>query len=238
MKTIEIFCGTKSASKVFAYNGWETFTVDNDPQFVPDLCADVLGIGLSNFPHKPDVIWASPPCQGFSVAVIGRNWNHDATPKTDSARLAMALARKTIEIIKELNPKYWFIENPRGMLRKMLFMQEFINQQGGVRHTVAYCQYGDTRQKPTDIWTNCKEWMPKPMCSPGATCHVAAPRGSRTGTQGLKGAKERGVIPPALFEEIIEAIKLMIPYSAGTKIRVKIGAVIKAKIFKIALPKP
>lgn len=44
------------------------------------------------------------------------------------------------------------------------------------------------------------------MCKPGASCHEAAPRGSRTGTQGIKGAKDRGRIPEALFEEIFEAI--------------------------------
>ena len=70
------------------------------------------------------------------------------------------------------------------------------------RITVSYCQYGDTRMKPTDIWINIPNWEGK-MCRNGASCHVAAPRGSKTGTQGLKNAKERGVIPPALFEEIL-----------------------------------
>lgn len=74
------------------------------------------------------------------------------------------------------------------------------------RHTVTYCQYGDNRMKPTDIWTNCSEWKPKPMCKNGENCHESAPRGSKTGTQGIKGAKDRGVIPPALFYEIFEHI--------------------------------
>lgn len=34
-------------------------------------------------------------------------------------------------------------------------------------------------------------------------CHVPAPRGSRTGTQRLKGSKERAVIPKALCEHIV-----------------------------------
>ena len=37
-------------------------------------------------------------------------------------------------------------------------------------------------------------------------CHVAAPRGSRTGTQGLKNPKERSMIPYQLGEEILNAI--------------------------------
>jgi len=74
------------------------------------------------------------------------------------------------------------------------------------RHTVTYCQYGDTRMKPTDIWTNCKEWKSKSPCKNGSPCHVAAPRGSRTGTQGIKGAKNRGIIPPEIFHEIFTHI--------------------------------
>ena len=70
------------------------------------------------------------------------------------------------------------------------------------RHTVTYCQYGDSRMKPTDIWTNAYWWQPKPMCKNGAPCHEAAPRGSKTGTQGLCNSVERGRIPPGLFEEI------------------------------------
>lgn len=203
MNTVELFSGTKSFSKVAKLLGHSTLTVDNDKSLEPDICVDIL----EYMPNCVDIIWASPPCQGFSVAVIGRNWNKDYTPKTDSAKLAMKLAMRTIEIIEIIKPKYWFIENPRGMLRKMPFMEQFLLRQGGVRNTISYCQYGDTRQKPTDIWTNLKEWIPKPICKPGSSCHVAAPRGSRTGTQGLKGAKERGVIPSALFEEIFKFIK-------------------------------
>lgn len=204
MKTIELFSGTKSASKVAEGFGYAVFTVDNDSSLAPDLLCDISEIKVGQFPYVPDFLWASPPCQGFSVAVIGRNWNRDYTPKTESARLAMSLVQKTQEIIEELKPQFWVIENPRGMLRKLPLMTEWIDKMGGVRHTVSYCQYGDTRQKPTDLWTNIPKemWTPRPMCSPGSKCHEAAPRGSRTGTQGLKGAKERGVIPPALFEEI------------------------------------
>lgn len=72
------------------------------------------------------------------------------------------------------------------------------------RYTVTYCQYGDTRMKPTDIWTNHKNPEFKPPCKNGDPCHVPAPRGARTGTQGLKGAKEKGVIPQKLCEHIVD----------------------------------
>lgn len=204
IRTIELFSGTKSFSKVMQKHKHHTLTIDNDDRLEPDFGMDILAVKDNEYKFKHhDMLWASPPCQGFSVAVIGRNWNHDYTPKTESARTAMALAKKTIAIIEANRPKYWFIENPRGMLRKMPFIEEFLKRQGGVRHTVTYCQYGDTRQKPTDIWTNAHFWKPRPACGPGASCHEPAPRGSRTGTQGINGAKDRGRIPSEIFEEIL-----------------------------------
>lgn len=198
MNTVELFCGTKSFSKVMASHGHQTFTVDNDPQFKADRTKDIRSFGLFDYHGGGiDLLWASPPCQGFSVAAIGKNWNHDNTPKTDSARLAMELAQRTIALINLFCPTWWFIENPRGKLRKMPFMASFI------RHTVSYCQYGDSRMKPTDIWTNATWWKPRPVCKNGDPCHERAPRGARTGTQGIKGARDRGQIPAALFEEIL-----------------------------------
>jgi hypothetical protein len=40
------------------------------------------------------------------------------------------------------------------------------------------------------------------MCKNGDRCHEPAPRGAKAGTQGIYGAKDRGRIPPRLFEEI------------------------------------
>lgn len=197
IQTVELFSGTKSFSKVMESHGNTTFTVDNDRSLEPDLCIDMLRLEPLALPLYADILWASPPCQGFSVASIGKNWNHDNTPKTDSARLGVELAKETLRIIQEVKPKWWFIENPRGKLRKLDFMQ------GLTRHTVSYCQYGDTRMKPTDIWTNATWWNPKPICHNGDKCHESAPRGSKTGTQGIDGAKDRGRIPSALFEEIL-----------------------------------
>jgi hypothetical protein len=109
--------------------------------------------------------------------------------------------KKTIEVIEYFQPEYWFIENPRGVLRKMPFMERF------KRNTVTYCQYGDERMKPTDIWTNSDKWIPRKMCKNGDPCHVAAPRGSRTGTQGRSNAYERSKIPDQLCLEILKSCK-------------------------------
>ena len=133
----------------------------------------------------------------------------ERSPKTDNAIKGLLLLDNTIKAISLSKPKRRFIENPRGMMRKVIdsiFFKYGITEYKRV--TISYCQYGDTRQKPTDIWTNAFEYIPKPLCKRGDPCHVSAPRGSRTGTQGLKGAKERSVIPEKLFIEIFNQLKV------------------------------
>ena len=65
---------------------------------------------------------------------------------------------------------------------------------------------GDSRMKPTDLWGVVPNWTPRITCKNGDTCHVSAPRGARTGTQGLKGAKERSRVPYELGKEILNAL--------------------------------
>jgi hypothetical protein len=196
----DFFAGTGSATKAFEDAGHTVIRIEIDSQFDAHE-RDILNVDAGYLWEKygrPDFIWASPPCTSFSVASIGKHWNKDGTPKSITAQQGIALVNCTLGLIKNLQPKYWVIENPRGMLRTIL--------DAGIRHTVSYCQYGDTRMKPTDLWTNIEQWQPKPLCKPKAPCHEAAPRGSRTGTQGLKGAKVRSMIPYELGREILVAI--------------------------------
>lgn len=209
MSVLELFAGSRSIGKEAEKLGMEVFSSDIEQFGGIDYIADILEFDYKEVPFVPDIIWASPPCTGFSVAAIGHHWTGGKgayIPKTETAVLGKKLAQKTIEIIeyyKGINPDLiWYIENPRGLLRKMPFMEKL-----PLRHTVTYCQYGDTRMKPTDIWTNNEKWKPKPMCKNGAPCHVAAPRGSRTGTQGLKGNYERSKIPAKLCKEVLISSK-------------------------------
>ena len=201
MNTIELFAGTGSFSKVAKELGHKTFMTDHEEIDGQDLIEDIRLIKASHFPYQPDILWASPPCEGFSVAAIGKNWTPppENAPKTDSALRSLELVSHAWRLIDEMKPTWWFIENPRGKLRKLPIMDR-----APIRHTVSYCQYGDTRMKPTDIWTNAPWWTPRPMCKNGDSCHVAAPRGSQTGTQGIKGYKDRSRIPTELFVEIFK----------------------------------
>ena len=197
MQLLELFAGSRSIGKEAEKLNFNIFSSDITNYEKINYVVNILDFDYLKVPFKPDIIWASPPCTGFSVASIGRNWNYDKTPKTETARIGIELVNKTIEIIKHYNPKFFFIENPRGMLRKMPIMEQF------KRHTVTYCQYGDIRMKPTDIWTNSNLWVPKTACKNGDSCHISAPRGSTTGTQGLKNAYEKSKIPELLCKEIL-----------------------------------
>ena len=204
MKVLELFAGSRSIGKASEILGYQVFSSDLINFEKIDYVTSILNFNINKVPFQPDIIWASPPCTGFSVAALGHHWTGGKNayiPKTDTAKLGIELAKKTIEIINYFKPKYFFIENPRGLLRKMDFMDNFIRQ------SITYCQYGDTRMKPTDIWTNSTKWIPRPMCKNGDDCHIAAPRGSRTGTQGLKGSYERSKIPEDLCLEILKSCK-------------------------------
>lgn len=206
MIVLDLFCGTKSIAKAFEARRHKVYTVDWDKQFNPDLAADIGELTANDIIDLcggfPDVIWASPDCTTYSVAAISTHRRKEAngslSPVTEYAKRCDEINAHLINLIREVNPRFWFIENPVGGLRKMDFMQKL------PRHTVTYCQYGERRQKPTDIWTNHPDPKFKPPCKRGAPCHDAAPRGAKTGTQSLKNRIEKARIPEMLCNHIVD----------------------------------
>ena len=205
MNILELFAGSRSIGKVGDKLGMNVFSVDWEKYEDIDLCLDVAKLKKEDIPFVPDFVWASPDCTTYSIAAISTHRNN-TEPKSEYAKKCDTTNQHFISLIKEwleINPNMvFFIENPRGMLRKMPWMQEF------KRHTIWYCQYGDERAKPTDIWTNSDKWISKPVCHNGnKECHHApAPRGSKTGTQGRKGSYERSKIPEKLCYEVLESL--------------------------------
>ena len=127
----------------------DVFSVDNVDYPKTNWIGDILDwdyrinemqVGELEEEYVPSFIWASPPCTSFSVASIGRHWvkGHTFLPKTEQAELGVKIFEKTLEIIKyylELNPDLvWFIENPRGKMRKAPHWETIPH----TRHTVMY----------------------------------------------------------------------------------------------------
>ena len=215
MKLLELFAGSRSIGNEAEKQGFNVFSSDINAFDKIDYVIDINNFDVSVVPFIPDVIWASPPCTYFSVASIGKHWNKDHTPKSENALKGVEYVQSTLNIIEHflnINPNLkFFIENPRGKLRKLPVVSHL------ERSTVWYCTYGDFRAKPTDIWTNHLKsifnpngWKPRKECFNGnKNCHhQPAPRGSRTGTQGLKGNYNRSKIPNELCKEIIESTYL------------------------------
>ncbi len=209
MKVLELFAGSRSIGKAAESFGFTVFSVDWEQYEGIDLAIDIEFLQPEQIPFIPDYIHLSPDCTTYTIAAISTH--RDGTePKTEYAKKCDRVnihALKLIDHWLKLNPKLVFtIENPRGMMRKMPFMK------GLPRATVWYCQYGDNRAKPTDIWSNNiysifnqNGWVPKPECHNGnKNCHhESAPRGSKTGTQGKKGSYERSKIPDELCKELL-----------------------------------
>lgn len=208
MKVLELFAGTRSISKAFEAKKHETYSVEWSKDFENiSLYADIGTLTAKDIIELcggvPDVIWASPDCTTYSIAAISHHRRKqeegsNLMPVSEYAKFCDKVNKNVLDLIAELKPRFYFIENPVGGMRKMDFMK------GLYRYTVTYCQYGDNRMKPTDIWTNHPNPEFKPPCKRGDSCHEAAPRGSKTGTQGLKGSKERAVIPAQLCKHIVD----------------------------------
>lgn len=192
----DLFSGLGGFSQAFKDRGWSVVTVDIDERFNPNLCADIMDVDPKRLPQNPDIILISPPCNCFSVASIRWHWTkHDngtITPN-DSAKEAIKLVDKALWLKDQLNPRFWVLENPTGMMRRVL---------GSPYIKTSFAAWGNKNLKPTDLWGN----LPF-MVFPIATEWEKAPRGSRKGTQGIKDPAERAKIPYGLSLALCRAVE-------------------------------
>lgn len=163
---------------------------------------------IASLGGKPQVVLACPICSTYSIAGLGyhrikKEGVDNLFPRSPEALLSDQRNQYLLNLILMLSPQIWVIENPRGGLRKMDFMR------GLPRYTTTYCQYGDSRMKPTDFWTNHPSPGFKPPCKNGDPCHQSAPRGSRRGTQGLRTKSAKADIPKDLCSHIYGLCKNM-----------------------------
>lgn len=152
-------------------------------------------------------------CSSYSVMAISHHRN-GIEPKTEYAKFCDAVNSHCMDLLRELKPRYYFIENPAGMLQHMPFLTRYLAETNGRKHLLTYCKYEGPwrdedgnfhlpRQKRTHIFTNHPNPDFIPACKNGDKCHEAAPRGSKTGVQGQKNSVERSRIPDRLCDHIV-----------------------------------
>lgn len=229
LKVCDFFSGCHSWTKGFDNidlkdTTLKVFSIDNNADYKHNttMIMDFLKLTpkmiIDYFGGKPDLILASPPCTSFSVASLHHHWGggiKQYVPKTEAAKIGIKIVKHLLYLIEELGCIYFF-ENPRGILRKLDFMQPYDSK----KHYIWYCQYGETkyigkRAKPTDIWTNSKTWISRPPCKrSNPECdHIRAPMGSNThgngsGLKAQDGMSKnviRSLIPTELTQDIIES---------------------------------
>ncbi len=224
LKGIELFASSAEFTKQARKRGHIMTCTDITPHPWIDIAEDILSFNPDSIGYVPDFGWASPVCKAVSIAAGSNHMkthnlnkpNEWREPVSPFAKESMRMFLQTIATFKyyqQLNPNFiFFMENPRGGLRKLPFMQEFR------RVEVFYCKYGDLAMKPTDLFTNSTIFTPREKCKNhtydkdkniiNRQCHhEPAPRGSKSGTQGKKGDYQRSILPVELCIDVIKAIE-------------------------------
>ena len=208
---VELWAGDSTGLAAARQREDVVITVEIDPKFNPDICEDILTVDVDQIHaalrakgwdgRQLFYVWASPDCSVFSVAGFPAGHFKDGVAQTEKAKAMVRRHIHTLALIEGLDPLFWTVENPVGLLRKMPWMQSY------PRESITYCSYGDTRMKPTDLWGGFPAtWIARPSCKPNnpRCSHERAPRGSRTGTQALDH-RQRSHIPLELSNELYAA---------------------------------
>lgn len=198
MFILELFKGSGSIGKAAQRHGINIISLDINKDYNPDICIDFMEFDYKSFleKHKSNLmgVWASPPCETFSLAAGGKHRETGSMkPISKEAKKADLLIDRLMSFYKLLydNNITWFIENPRGRLRSRLIDLD------SLLTTVYYCQYGFDYKKPTHIWSSTKHTNHLS----GIKCEHKKHIG---GIQKIKKITDRYKMPEKLCDEIIQ----------------------------------
>jgi hypothetical protein len=124
-------------------------TLDVESKHKPTMHQDILTWAYSRYPRGYyDVIYASPQCTAFSKA----------NPHSSESAVihATRMVAKCFEIFKYFQPFVWILENPVNKLQDMTFMRKYDDY----KQTTAYCMYGTSFRKQTNVWSNIDVILP------------------------------------------------------------------------------
>lgn len=176
-------------------------SLDFEEKYEPDILTDILEWDYKKWAKEhnfePDFIWASPPCNTYSVLAYRLKERNPktSTPYSSRAKIGTQILYKTLEIIeyfKKKNPKLLFvIENPRGMMRNDKKIKKLI------LNNTLYCSYGDIKRKSTDFFNNVPNGLQLKEATQCPNPEKIVP------VQDLRTIEERYSIPPKLIKDIL-----------------------------------
>ena len=200
-----MFSGQSKFKFISSILGIETITLDNNKKFNADIKKDILDVSAHDFAAHPFIIYAAPPCTAFSKAGYQYHWKGKGNTRSlnENSKKYLLYYQKTISLINELNPQYFYIENPEGLIHLLIetknlqfFSNIFIDK-------TSYCQYGFSYQKPTIIIHNNSYYHPKKCCKRKSICHEYSPRTKNNGCTRIRSSTLRSLTPNNLIFEII-----------------------------------
>jgi hypothetical protein len=162
MRLLEIFCGSKSVSKIFEKNNWEVVSVDIDPHWKPTILADVLEWDYKKFDKDYfDFIHFSPPC--IYMSQNQQTWYNRYKGSGDKKYLFTK--EKHIELLKEsdlllhkINEIIEYFENVKFTIENPYHTKfNNITKRGILNYDFAicdYCMYDYPIKKPTVFYNN------------------------------------------------------------------------------------
>ena len=178
---LELFAGTKSVSRVARRQGWDCVSLDICGRHAPDLQMSILDFDESAYPRDAfHFIWASPPCEAFSIAKVRGRGGCAQLLEADMVK-AEALVAKTTRILAHFSAAHYCVENPKG---SRLWSREVARELLARSVLVSYCQFGYNYRKTTRLAVSFP--LSLPVCPGAGRC------AKMVGTKHLQHAQRGG----------------------------------------------
>ena len=208
-RALVLFSGSGSVERALRvqFPRIQVMSLDIDPRSAATEVQDIrqfVQTDLLEFqPGYFDLVWASPPCTEYSRA---------KTRGTRDLDTADQVVASTLACLLHLRPRYWFVENPNGLLRSRPLMRPL----EPYLHLVSYCHYGTLYRKDTCIWSNVPD-LDLQKCRTATPCSSKRTMGFHTRTaqsgpsRNVPGSgigKKVYAIPAALLQQMFQKLPL------------------------------